>query len=99
MEQWFHAYFFLVSAEGVVLFPMIMLLAYFRLPLQTGLIYAVIVVVLFKLFTFYKAFIIFYQRISAILQNILYFCMLEIIPMLVLWGIWEMIGNDMKITF
>ncbi|MCI2086891.1 MAG: DUF4271 domain-containing protein [Prevotella sp.] len=98
-EQWFHAYFFLISTEGVVLFPMIMLMAYFRLPLQTGMIYALIVVVLFKLLTFYKAFIIFSQRISAIVQNILYFCTLEVIPMLVLWGIWEMIGNDMKITF
>nr|WP_308571130.1 DUF4271 domain-containing protein [uncultured Prevotella sp.] len=97
--QWLHAYFFLTSMEGVALFPMIMLMAYFGLPLEWGVIYAGIIVALFKLFTFYKTYIIFFRRISAILQNILYFCMLEVIPMIVLWGIWKMIGNEMKITF
>lgn len=97
--QWFHTFSFLVSGEGIAIFPMTMLMAYFGLPLQTGVFYAVIVVVLFKLLTFYKTYLIFFRRIDALLQIILYFCALEVIPLFALWGVLVIIGNYLKINF
>lgn len=54
------AYLFLFSCEGVLLFPVVMLLTYFNLSLDAAIIYALIVVGLVKILSFYKSYIIFF---------------------------------------
>ena len=98
-EQWMKSYLFLVSLEGLALFPMIMLQAYFGWSMQNSVVYTICLLVLFKLLTFYKSYIIFFQRMGAFLQIILYFCALEIIPLFALKGILTTIGNYLKINF
>lgn len=61
-EQWMKANLFLISTEGILLFPAVMLLVYFKLPIESMVFYTVLVVVLVKLLTFYKTYLIFFQR-------------------------------------
>lgn len=98
-KQWSKSFVFLVSMEGVLLYPMVLLLVYFHLPLRTTFIYTAIVIFLVKILSFYKCYTIFFKRIRAILQLFLYFCALEIMPLAALWGALVMISNYMKINF
>lgn len=98
-ERWRRASSFLNSAEGMLLFPLVLLLVYFKLEFQAALIYAGIVLVLVKLFQLYKAYTIFFSRMSGSFQIFLYFCSLEIIPLMVLGGVLNITGNYLKINF
>ena len=98
-EQWLKSYLFLVSCEGVLLFPVVMLLAYFNFSLQAAIVYLLIVVGIIKILSFYKSFIIFFKRNGAFLQIFLYFCALEVVPLFALWGGLVLISHYLKINF
>ena len=98
-QTWQKSLLFLTCVEGVVLFPLVLLLTYFNMSMQNVIIYATIVVVLTKLLVFYRTHIIFFRQNSAFLQNILYFCALEIVPLFSLWGILVTIVDFLKINF
>ena len=98
-EQWLKSYLFLISCEGVLLFPAIMLMAYFNLSLQAAVVYSLIVVVLVKILSIYKTYIIFFRRNGIFLQIFLYFCALEIVPLFALWGGLVLISHYLKINF
>jgi len=90
---------FLTSAEGIALFPIVMLRAYFDLSMQNVVIYFIIVLLIVKILTFYRAFVIFFRRNVVSLQIILYFCALEMVPLLALWGTLVFTANNLKINF
>ena len=98
-EQWEKSILFLSAMEGVMLFPIVMLQSYFGISVQSAIIYAAIVLILVKLLTIYKCFVIFFRQNGAILQIILYFCALEIIPMLALAGFLVMTVDYLIINF
>jgi hypothetical protein len=62
-------------------------------------IYFSIVLILVKLMTFYKAYIIFFRQNVVGLQIILYLCALEIVPLMVLWGVLDITANSLKTNF
>ena len=93
------AYLFLFSCEGVLLFPVVMLLTYFNLSLDAAIIYALIVVGLVKILSFYKSYIIFFRGNGSFLQIFLYFCALEVVPLSALWGGLVLISHYLKINF
>lgn len=98
-EQWTKSNLFLISTEGILIFPAVMLLVYFSLPIESMVFYTVLVIILAKLLTFYKTYLIFFQRNRAALQNILYFCTLEIMPLGALWGILVLTDELLKTNF
>ncbi len=98
-EQWFKSQLFLVAMMGIVLFPIVMLQCYFNLPMQTTLICVIVLLILVKISTFYKCYVIFFSHNSIPLQIILYFCTLEIVPLLSLAGVLVMIVDYLKINF
>ena len=98
-EQWMKANLFLISTEGVVIFPAVMLLVYFNLPIGSMVIYTIFAIIVGKLLTFYKTHIIFFNRSKDILQNILYFCTLEIMPLGGLWGTLVLTDELLKTNF
>lgn len=98
-EQWTKSNLFLISTEGILIFPAVMLLVYFNLPIESMVFYTVLVIILAKLLTFYKTYLIFFQRNRAALQNILYFCTLEIMPLGALWGILVLTDELLKTNF
>lgn len=97
--QWGRTWLFLSSLEGVLLFPLVLLQIYFSLSLQAAFVYALIVVLFVKMLTLYKSYTIFFKRIAVSLQIILYFCALEMIPMMVLWGMLVITDNYLIINF
>ena len=97
--QWIHTMLLLSAIEGALLFPAILFQSYFDAPPQNVITYAVFVLVLVKIFTFYKCFVIFFRKNGLFLQIILYFCTLEIIPLLALWGGLGIITNALTINF
>ena len=99
IEQWNKSLLFLTAMEGLVAAPAVMLFVFGNLSLTACLIIVAIVAVLAKICTFYKCYLIFFQRFGAFLQIILYFCALELIPLVSLVEILETFNNNLKINF
>ena len=97
--QFFRTLLALHSFEGILLFPIVALLTFFDIPAQTVAYYTLFVVILVKILTFYKSFVIFFRQNGLYLQIILYFCALEIIPLFALWSGLAVIANALKINF
>ena len=90
---------FLMSTEGIVLLPVVLVQIYFGLPLAVTAIYSLIVVALFKLLSFYKCYTIFFRRNGIFVQSFLYFCALELMPLGVLWGVLNEVEHCLMINF
>lgn len=97
--QWIKSSLFLTTSEGMLLFPIILLLSYFDLEVKNALISVGFVLFLIKILTFLKSYFIFFRRKGYFLQNILYFCALEMVPLLSLWGSVVLVSNYLKINF
>ena len=97
--QWRYTMLILSAIEGALLHPAILFQSYFEAPAQNIVIYTVFVLVLVKILTFYKCFVIFFRKNGLFLQIILYFCTLEIIPLLALWGVLGIITNALTINY
>ncbi|MGI6223758.1 MAG: DUF4271 domain-containing protein [Prevotella sp.] len=95
--QWSKAYLFLISTEGVFLLPAVLLCAYFKNDPTDTLFYIIAVVGIVKLLTLYRTSVIFFRKKNAYLQNILYFCALEVVPLCILAGILLLISNYLRI--
>ncbi len=98
-DQWDKAWLFLTASEGLLLFPVLLLQVYFVLPLRTTAIYAVSVLILVKLLSLYKSYAIFFKRKGGFVHNILYFCALELVPLLTLAGILVITGDYLKVNY
>ncbi|WP_455536286.1 DUF4271 domain-containing protein [Prevotella koreensis] len=96
---WLKSQLFVTSVGGVLLFPTVVLLIYFNLPLQTVLIYTAALLILIKILSFYKCYVTFFRHNGPKLQIFLYFCTLEIVPLLTLGGGMMMIVNSLKINY
>ena len=97
--QWTNTILILSAIEGALLFPAILFQSYFDSSPQHIIFYAVFVLVLVKILTFYKCYVIFFRKNGLFLQIILYFCTLEIIPLLALWGGLGIITNALTINY
>lgn len=97
--QFLSSIMLVLAMEGLLLFPVVLLLVYFDLSVQNVLYYFVIVVFLGKILTFYKSFSIFFRQNGGFLQNILYFCALEIVPFVALVGVSVALVDFLKINF
>lgn len=75
---------FLSDMVGILLLPGVFLLSYFDFSAFSMIIYAGIILFLVKIMCFYTSYNIFFKRNAYFLQIILYFCALEIIPLVML---------------
>ena len=98
-EFWMKSFLFLLAMEGVCLFPIVMLQAYFEMPVQTTLVSTAVVLILFKLLALYKSYIIFFRHSGNSLQIFLYFCTLEAIPVAALLGVLAMTTGMLKVDY
>ncbi|MBP3511341.1 MAG: DUF4271 domain-containing protein [Prevotella sp.] len=97
--QWMKSLLFISSSEAVLLLPVVLLQVYFDLSIHNVVIYFIVVLIFVKILTFYKCYFIFFRRMGAFLQIILYFCALEAVPIAAFWGALVMTGNYLKINF
>ena len=85
--------------EGVCLFPIVMLRAYFEIAVQTTLISTAIVLGIFKLLSLYKSYLIFFRNGGHSLQIFLYFCTLELMPLAMLIGVLMITTANLKVDY
>lgn len=97
--HWQKTQLLIISVESLLVFPIVLLQVYFNLSTQNVILYLAIVLVLIKILTFYKQYIIFFRRFGGFLQIILYFCALEIVPMVAILGAMVLMGNILKINY
>jgi hypothetical protein len=97
--QWMKAMLFITSIEGVLLFPLVILQAYFDSSIENVEVYFAFALLTVKILTFFKAYTIFFRQNVFKLQIILYFCTLEIVPLLAFWGALVFTANSLKINF
>ena len=97
--QWTKSYLLLSSFEGLLLFPLVLLLSYFNLSMESAVIYVAIVVIFIKILSFFRSYLIFFNKKGAYLKIILYLCALEIVPLAALWGILELTSLYLKVNF
>ncbi len=83
---WVKSLLFITSVEGIALFPLVVVLSYIEIPILYGAFYLCFVIIIVRILLFYKCFVTFFRQKVFCLQIILYFCTLEIIPLLFLWG-------------
>ena len=98
-RRFLHSHLFIDSCEGILLYPIVTLLTFFDISTVSVTYYTIFVVILVKILTFYRCFIIFFNQKALYLQIILYFCTLEIVPLIALWGGLSVIVNALKINF
>ena len=98
-EQWNKLWLFLFEVEGFLLFLLLVLQIYGYISLSTLLKGMLSVVILTKILAFYKCFVIFFKGIRVCLQIILYFCALELMPLLFWWGAQMTVSNYLQINF
>ena len=98
-ERWLKQLLFITATEGVLLFPAVLLIVYFDLPLDKAFYYFGFVFIFTKFLSFYKTWSIFFRRNGIFLQIFLYFCALEIVPILgFASGMWLLI-DQLKINY
>ena len=97
-RQWLKSQLFITSAEGVMLFPVVLLMVYFDMPARSVAYSVAFVLIIVKILTFHKCHAIFFRHTNSFLQIILYFCALEIVPLAALWGALVETGNHLKIN-
>lgn len=84
---------YITTIQGMLLFPLLLLSISSGIETSFIVIYTVIVIVFAKLLAFYKTLCTFSVHYKTILQIILYFCALEMIPLMSLCGILVMIAK------
>ena len=97
-KQWMCSFLFITSAEGILMFPIMMVKGYFDISNESADVYVIIVLLIIKILTIFKSYIIFFSRNVVKLQIILYFCALEMVPLLFLWSILNATANMLKIN-
>lgn len=98
-KTWLIAYFDLLSGVSLVLFPLLLLVIYFNLDFNFSKICILFVVICFEILLFYKCIRNFFSHFHGVLHLILYFCTLEIIPLLFFWKGLEYVNNILILNF
>ena len=97
--QLFKVQLFITACSTTLTLPLVMLLVFFDLSVEKCIFYFCSVLILNKILTFYKCWFIFFRQKGFFLQTFLYFCALEITPLLAFSGVWLMTVNNLKINF
>lgn len=96
-KKWQETYSFTYAIEGLLLFPLVLLTIYFDLNTLHAWLYIGFVVFLTRIILLYETYIIFFPKIHGILHLIVYFCALEITPLLMLCRVLAFINNNFVI--
>lgn len=97
--QWSRHQLFMTAMEGLLMLPLVIALVYFNISVEKGLIYFLAILILNKIVTFYKCWSIFFKQNGGVLQTFLYFCALEITPLLAFCGAWVGLTNYLKVNY
>lgn len=98
-RQFLQFFLFLISMECIAFYPIVMLQVYFNLSVENALVFIIFTLSIGKIVSFYKSWVIFFRQNGFVLQIFLYFCALEIMPLLVLWGVLMQIVKYLEVIY
>ncbi len=84
-QMWIQSYFFILSILGIVYFPLALIAVYCNSSAPISEIGSLLAFVFMNFLLFYKSFSIFFNNMHGFFYLIVYFCTLEILPILILW--------------
>lgn len=96
-SRWTEAYLLSVFVLGMALLPLVLLVVYFDLSFGNLRVLFILILGMAKILLFYKCFRIFFNCLTGGLHLILYFCALEILPLLVLWRALVYANNNLTV--
>lgn len=82
-REWKNSYLFILSLEGVLLYPLVFISVFYELPVRNAAFSFVMLHIFAVILLFYKSFAIFFRESHGLLRLIVYFCALEIAPVFV----------------
>ena len=97
--QWMRLQLFLTTMQGGLVLPFVLLLVYFQFSVEIVLLCLAVVLFLNKMLTFYKCWSIFFRQNGGLLQTFLYFCALEMTPLLAFGGAWLALTDFLKVNY
>ena len=96
---WLKTLLFIQSLETTLVFPALLLNIYFGFSLKKTIYYFFFILLWTKMLTIYKGWSIFFRQNGVFLQTFLYFCTLEIVPLLSLTGGLLTLIDNLKFNF
>ncbi|MCR4808737.1 MAG: DUF4271 domain-containing protein [Prevotella sp.] len=97
--HWNTVYFILTAFEELLTMPLLLMVVYLGLSVEIASYCFIFVLFLNKMLSFYKSQVIFFRQKILFLQNILYFCALEMTPLLAFGGAWLMLAHILKVNY
>jgi hypothetical protein len=97
--QWLKTQLYITAWSTVLTFILVMIQTYLSPDIENMVFSFVAIVFLNKTLTFIKQWQIFFKQKGFFLQIILYFCALEITPLVAASGFWFLIVDNLKINF
>lgn len=98
-KVWMDSFFNVLVGIGFLLSPIILLIVYFDLSGDNAIYSSLFVVLISKIFLFYKCKTTFFNKIHRYLHLILYFCALEIVPDLLFWKGIVLMNTSLVLNF
>ena len=98
-RKWENAYSYLIFAETVLLFPLLLILVYFNISDQKSFYIILFLFTFVKSLLLFKTFRILFNNLYCLFHFFVYFCALEIIPMVVIWTTLTRITNSLIVIF
>ena len=84
-QAWINGMWLIVMASGLLLLPITLLAIYFDLSLSTQQSLLVLIGGASEILLLFKSYLTFFRHKGGSLHLILYFCALEVIPLILLW--------------
>ena len=92
---WLNTYLNVMIWLGLLLFPIVLLIVYFNMSLQTSFYLIGTIIIFAKIVLFCKCFSNFFGKVYGLVHLFLYFCALEILPDLIAWKGIEIVSNNL----
>ena len=99
IKKWNRSVAFLVSAETLLFFPVVMITVYFGADTDAGCWTMIFIALFVKLLLFIKSYQIFFKKIYGTLHLIVYFCTLELMPLLVILKVLVNLAECLTVKF
>lgn len=85
-RRWYESFSLIFVFESLLLFPLALLSVYFDLSPEKAAVILAFLLFGVKILLLFKSFSAFFGKIKGSLHLIVYFCALELIPLLLAWG-------------
>lgn len=92
-KRWMNGYFFLTSLTALPFYPLTLMYLFYPNSQNVVTACVIFIVILYELLLLYKLFVNFKAKIHGYMLLFLYFCSVELMPVIVIWRTFDWINN------